>query len=135
VGGEALVEQKHRHFEAAAQRSAELLGRTCLLSTLAPQRQWMPDDDLLGSLVRDEPLELGEPVGRGGSPHDAQGPRDRSGRVGNSDAGARAPEVERHHLHASAAATACLPASSAVRTPAGFLPPASASVGLPPPPP
>ncbi len=36
---------------------------------------------------------------------------------------------------ASAAATAFLPAASASRTPSGFLPPASASVGFPPPPP
>src|SRR5207245_6668791 len=132
---EGRVEHEDRDLQALAQRGCELLGDPRLLAAFAAQRQWVPDNDLLGVLVGDEPREFGQ-AGVGGCALDnAERPRDHAGRVGHGDAGARIAEVERHHLHARAAATAFLPASRASRTPAGFLPPASASVGLPPPPP
>src|SRR5581483_1638770 len=92
----------------------------------------MADDDLLGALVGDEPLQLRETVLARRALDDAERAGDDSRRIGDGDTRARAAEVERHHLHAASAFRA---ASSASDTPPGFLPPASASVGLPPPPP
>src|SRR5579872_419449 len=135
VGREALVEEQDGHVDRRAQEIREALRRACLLAALAAERQRQADDHLLRLLLADDPRELLEPrLGRGAL-DDAERPRDDPRRIGDRDAGARRAEVEGQHLHPSAAATACLPASSASRAPCGFLPPASASVGLPPPPP
>src|SRR5207253_6568797 len=121
-----FVEEDDRNFESLAQRRREVLGDPRLLAALAAQRQRVPDDVLLGLLAGHEAHALGEARLGSGALDNAQRPRDDAGRVGHGDAGARVAEVERHHLHASAAATAFWPASSASRTPPGFLPPASA---------
>src|SRR5689334_17123923 len=132
IGREPLVEKEDRNLEPVAQRRCEALGHARLVPALAAQRQRMPDHDLLRALLRDQVLELREPVVRRSALNDAERPGDCACGIGDGHAGACRSEVEREHLHPSSALRA---ASSASDTPPGFLPPASAIVGLPPPPP
>src|SRR5207248_9849149 len=96
-----------------------------LLAALAAQRQRVADDDLVHLLVASEGRDLLDVRAL----HDAQRARDHPGRVADRDARARGAEVEREHLHASA----CLPAAIACGIASSLLPPACASVALPPP--
>src|SRR5262249_62039365 len=91
---------------------------------------------LLRSLVGDELGDLPEPARLSGPLDDRQGPRERAGRVGDGDAGARAAVVQREDLRQESASTISLWASpSASGSLSGSLPPARAIVGRPPPPP
>src|SRR5207248_5833759 len=68
---------------------------------------------------------------RRGTLDDAQRACERPGRIADRDPRACTAEVESDDPQRSASTIACLPATSASRSPAGFLPPASASVGRP----
>src|SRR5437764_1324393 len=83
------------------------------------------DDDALRRLLGDELRQARQPVVRAGALDDAERTGHGSGGIADGDACAGASVVEREHLHFSASVIACLPAFSASRNPAGFLPPAS----------
>src|SRR6185312_15392861 len=129
VGREAFVERDHWNVGDVAQRLDEAFRLAGLLSAVAAEGKRKPDHDAVDLMLTDQCREPGETVTGRGLFDDAERPRNRAGRVRDGDAGACPAVVECENLHFSAAAIACFPASSAPRNPAGFLPPASPSVG------
>ena len=136
VGREALVVELDRDVDDGAKRLDEALGLGRLLaarrraaSAAGRRRRARRPPRATSRASSARPARVAGPL------DDAERPRQRAGRVGDGDAGARRAVVERHHLHAHLGATSSFAAASASAMPSGFLPPASASVGLPPPPP
>ena len=117
-----------------AERLDERLGLERLRAVLALERQRQADDDELRLVLGDERREPVEPrLGRRAL-DDADRSRERAGRVGDGDAGARGAVVERENLHRAARISRSASASASGSF-AASLPPARAIVGRPPPPP
>ena len=98
VGRESLVEGLHGHGESLAEATDELLGLTRLLTLRAAHRERQADDDTLGLMLRDELGDPAEPCVAAGTLDDLERARDRPGRVGDRDAGARRAVVQGNDL-------------------------------------
>src|SRR5213079_1459729 len=81
--------------------------------------------DAIDLVLADQGRQTREPVTGRSLFDDTERSCDGAGGVRDGNAGACPAEVECENLHFSAAAIACFPASSALRNPSGFLPPAS----------
>ena len=125
VGREALVEELDRDVEDGAERLDEALGLGRLLAALPRSVSGRPTTTRSASSSRTSRASSASPLSVAGPLDDAERPRERAGRVGDGDAGARGAVVERHHLHAAYGATSSFAAASASAMPSGFLPPAS----------
>ena len=124
VGREAFVKPDHGDVRHVVQGLNEAFRLARLLPAFAAEGQWEPDDDAVDLVLADQGRQTGEPVA-GRSPFDdTEWSCNGAGGVRNCNAGARPAVVECENLHFSAAAIACFPASSALRSPSGFLPPA-----------
>ena len=108
VGGEALVEALHGHVETARGATDELLGLRRLLAVRARSVSGRPTTTRSASCSRTSSAIRPSPRLVAGTLDDAERPRDRSGRVGDRDAGARRAVVEGEHLHAIAEAISLL---------------------------
>ena len=137
---ESLVVRLDGNREPCSQGLDEQLRRLCLLAAIAAQRQRQADDDPLCIVLDDELGEPREPRVASGTLDDANGPRQRPGRVGDRHAGPRRAEVEREDLHRTtttrerreSAARPRRARPAAARCPCR---PLCAIVGRPPPPP
>ncbi len=97
-GREPLVEELDGNVDRRTERLDEVLGLDRLLAVRAAQSERKADDDPLGPFGTDEVTQAREPrLGRGTLDH-TERPRDGTGRVGDSDAGAGGTVVEREHF-------------------------------------
>ena len=102
VGGEALVEELHRHVDGGAQRLREPLGRARLLAAIAAERERVTDDDLVHPLLARQTRDLCEARPTGGALDDADRSGDDACRVGHCHTRPGGPEVEKQAGHGEA---------------------------------
>ncbi len=130
--GEPLVVHLDRHRARLTQPFDERIGLARLLACSPRKVSGRPTTTRTGSSAAITARSLANPASVVARFDRRQRPRDRAGRVRDRDAGTRRAEVEREDFQLSMAATSwSRPSASASRRLSGFLPPASASVGLP----